>query len=365
MVEINQPFVIIRKKLSAAEVGGNRLRINPTTGEVESTPDGGTTWNPAPGEDPRHSDSFRLPPLSGADAACDAAARITAELQEALDIFLFEVTAATTVTSILGVLLLLTGPIGWAVDFIFAVSAAIIGIGLLAIDAEFTPTVWDELECIIYKHLDADGQMSAEAADDIYAEIFATYSSVISGTYAQLNSLYGEVLFSNAGVERTETGDCSECAWRAEFPVASGASGWSLFGAAGGEYVAGWHTTTVFVSGNPARPRRQCYITFAFDSCEITHIDFTYSMTFGVQPVSFATRGMFTNAVGTVIQLTTNTVVATNYAWNGLLTLDDIQLNIGSGGSDSSGTPLGDGTMTAIAIEGKGDPPSQFIPYLV
>lgn len=215
MTEVNQPMMVIRKRLSADEIGNPRLRINPTTGEVESTPDGGTTWNPAPGEDPRHSDAFRLPALVG-DHRCDVAARITAELQEALAVFITDASAALIVTNVLALLLLLTGPIGWAVDFIFAVGTAIASIGVAAITAAFTSEVWEGIQCIIYNNIDENGQMSQAQADAIYAEIFANYSGTISGTYAQLNSLFGEVLFSNAGVERTETGDCDDCdsTWR-------------------------------------------------------------------------------------------------------------------------------------------------------
>ena len=48
---------IVRKYLTPDEVSPANIRTNPTTGEVEISPDGGTTWNDAPQLDPRHADA--------------------------------------------------------------------------------------------------------------------------------------------------------------------------------------------------------------------------------------------------------------------------------------------------------------------
>jgi len=65
---------VLRKRLTESDVSPANLRWNPDCDCVEMTPDGGTTWNPAPGSDPRHAPAFRLPPRTGIDRRCDAAA---------------------------------------------------------------------------------------------------------------------------------------------------------------------------------------------------------------------------------------------------------------------------------------------------
>lgn len=353
MTEVNQPMMIIRKRLSADEVSNPRLRYNATTDEMESTPDGGTTWNPAPGEDPRHADSFRLPPLSGPDAACDAAARITAELQEALAILLQDAAAAVVVTNILGVLLLLTGPIGWAIDLAFAVLGTIAAIGTVAIAAAFTSTVWDEIECIIYCHIGSDGQMSQAQADEIYAEIFANYSGTISGTYLQLNRLFGEVNFSNAGVERTETGDCDECAceWIAyqDYTVAPGDF---VPGESGVDWIEGLGWRSKNFGGNNCEdvyghtPLDLTAITYAAGtfnrSCDIGGGN--VSMVFRLKNGGF-TQAQYANVPGVCGNPVTLELTDA-------VTIDDIYIDV------NSGTSCGLSYLQRFELRGTGTPPT-------
>ena len=75
-------MAIIRKKLTPEDMLPKTARINPTTGEYETSPNGGIDWNPDPESDPRHNDAYRLPPTDAPDPKCDGAARIVAAFQD-------------------------------------------------------------------------------------------------------------------------------------------------------------------------------------------------------------------------------------------------------------------------------------------
>lgn len=202
---------IVRLLLAAATVSPTNLRYDATCNCIQQTTDGGTTWVDQPGADVRHADAWRLPPSSSPDARCDAAARIAAAWQADLEVLYQTVNVSTFATTILQGLLLLAGGAGVLIDLIILVLEGLITIGVSNIQASFTSEVWDGIECIIYCHIGDDGQVSADQAAAIMNDVAAQYPGTVYNTLVQLQNLYGEVLMSNAGVERTETGDCDSC----------------------------------------------------------------------------------------------------------------------------------------------------------
>lgn len=337
---------IIRKKLFAGEISPPNLRYDETCNCFERSPDGGTTWIENPGDDARHNDAYRLPALVG-DHRCDVAARITAQLQEALASFILDATLALATTSILNVILLLVGPVGWFVDLIIATGTALAAIGLVAIEAAFTETVWDEIKCIIYNNIDENGQMSAAQADAIYAEIFANYSGTISGTYAQLNNLFGEVMFSNAGVERTETGDCTECdeghcyIW--DFEASDG--GWAIVNPPNrGEYSSGNGWLAHF-NDEPPNNNVAVYIQFLTSSGgQISRLCITYDCV----PGSGANLLALGVSGGTIINTTPGSGTDLVAEWNGLMSIDDLQIQLAP---SSNAGASGSGLIKQVRIE--------------
>lgn len=211
MTEVNQPFMLIRKKLFTAEVSPDEYRINDTTGELEFSPDGGATWNDASDDDPRHGEQFRLPALTGNDDACDAAARMVALFQDNLLIFQNSINAAQFATDVMVVLLALS-PVASIIAGIAIIAWNVLTeIGQSAIDEAFDSVVWDNIKCIIAAHIGSDGQMSLAQRDEIMSDIEDDHPGVVYDTLVNIVNLFGEVLLSNAGVERTETGDCDDC----------------------------------------------------------------------------------------------------------------------------------------------------------
>lgn len=202
---------IVRKELKPGQVAPTNLRYDPTCDCVQRTPDGGTTWIDTPSADPRHAEDFRLPPLTGEDARCDAAARQAAAWQEVYDNFIASTSALQFATIILSFLLVLAGGAGVLLTLIFLTGDALIAIGKSNMEAAFDSDTWDGIMCIIYCHIDENGQVSQAQLDAIYADILDAYPGVVYNTLVEIGHLMGDVLLSNASVERDETGDCTDC----------------------------------------------------------------------------------------------------------------------------------------------------------
>src|SRR3989304_9884747 len=71
---------IVLLKLPPDDISPPNIRYDETADTTQITNDGGTTWVDVPDIDPRSVNQFE--PLTGGTAACDAAERIVAALQE-------------------------------------------------------------------------------------------------------------------------------------------------------------------------------------------------------------------------------------------------------------------------------------------
>lgn len=240
------PMQVIRKKLSSSEVSNPNLRYDPTCNCIQQTTDGGTSWVDQPGADVRHNDAWRLPASSSPDARCDAAARIVAAWQAVLEQLYQTTNVSIFASGVLQILLLLAGGAGVLIDLIILVLEGLITIGVSNIQAAFTSDVWDGIQCIIYCNIGDDGQVSEEQRQAILDDVAVQYPGTVYNTLVLLQDLFGEVLMSNAGVERTETGDCDECdcGWCYEFDFTLSDGDWQIF--VGGSPTASYAT---YVSG--------------------------------------------------------------------------------------------------------------------
>jgi hypothetical protein len=203
---------IVRKLLSSDEISSPATRYDPEGDVVQVTPDGGTTWTDVPEMDARHSDAARLPALTGETAQCDAAERMMQQLKVTVDGFVAAVSYVEAVSFLFSVFIVLADGLGavlYAVAYIVAAALGVIGVSTIA--AAFTSEVWDGIKCIILANIGVDGQMSAGQLADIMTAIDAQYPGTVYNTLYQLRGLYGEAQLSNAGVVRTETGDCTAC----------------------------------------------------------------------------------------------------------------------------------------------------------
>lgn len=238
-------MAIIRKWLTPLELIPATARIDPETGEYQTSPDGGVSWVDDPASDPRHNDAYRLPPTDAPDPACDGAARIVAEFKDTLLIFQNSVNAAQFATNIMALLLALT-PVGAILAGVALILFdVLVDVGQVEIDEAFDEPTWASIQCIIYCHIGIDGQISLEQRDAIMAQIGVEHPGTVYNTLINLVNLFGEVLMSNATVVRDDTGDCDECTcawcWHDDFTSTDG----DFVPATYGTWVAGegWQLT--------------------------------------------------------------------------------------------------------------------------
>lgn len=211
MVDVNQPMMVIRKRLSATEGDPPGKRYNPTTDEVESSPDGGTTWYPDPEADPRTNPAGLLPALES-EHNCDAAAGMVIRMQQF-------VTGVFGKTALIGIantaLLMLVAMIpgaGWLFGVALAIASVVVAAGSGVIALSFTETVWEQILCILYLNIGSDGQVTQAQLDTIQAEIEAQCGETVGIGSGLIFKAWGFVGLSNAGVLSADPeADCDDC----------------------------------------------------------------------------------------------------------------------------------------------------------
>jgi hypothetical protein len=342
---------LVRTLLTPETITPGNIRYDETCDCIQVSPDGGTTWNDAPGLDPRHNDAGRSPALTGSSIQCDAAANMVAKVTAYVAI----ITGATNALSMAGGLLAFLAflpLVGWLFGLIVSIASALIGIGSTAITNAFSQEVYDQLLCIFYDNIGADGQMSAEQLTAIQDAIYADIGGVAFTVCSYFFSLTGEVGMSNAGATGTETGDCEACApgWRWQWDFAVDDGGFAYYsesGGGGGTWVEGegwvctsylganvWRTTNYLDFTLPAGsaitrwtlntnvPVGNTYVK----QCLVTHTN--YAARYGLE--TYASMGSYNyifqdglyETEGETTLFFTLDVGETNLHWITVLTLD-------------------------------------------
>jgi len=231
--------MLVRKKLTASEFSNSNLRYSEGCDCVQFSPDGGTTWIDQPANDPRTSDAYRLPPLTGSDKRCRAAKGMENLVRSFVDKRIEDITDAELAGSILGIVAFIPGfNVLWALILAFVAFAFTIAREVL--EAAFTEAVYDELRCIFYCNIDDDGQMDAEGFTDAYAQL-VTFDAVARTWIQAVMDLVGYVGLSDAGVALEGAADCDECECEHCFYLDLRTSNGSSVGlvSSGGSYVSG------------------------------------------------------------------------------------------------------------------------------
>jgi len=208
----NYTVEVIKSRLSADDVSPPNQRINPDTNIFQITVDGGVTWNDAECSDPRTSDAYLLPPLTPYEGIkCDVAARMVAQFQDTLSIFLGSGDAAQFATGVLALGIATIPLVGWFVDLLIVIGDVLIDIGQSNIEDAFTSTVYDDMRCAFFCEVGTDGQLTQEQLNAAYDKISAMHTGTVANVISELRFFYGDVAMNNAGVVRDETGDCTDC----------------------------------------------------------------------------------------------------------------------------------------------------------
>lgn len=203
---------IVRKKLTPNEVTPPNTRYNSDCDCIQTTPDGGTTWNDgATASDPRYGDMYRKPVRTGGDPQCDAAENMREALKKNIDDILLATNVGAIGSVMMVDLLLLTAAAGFLAGLAVIIAGAILDLTLTAVDAAFTDAVYDQLFCIFYANISGDGSVDATQLDAIKAQVSSDIGGIVSTVFNLYMSLWGEVNLSNAGAVGGAAGDCTVC----------------------------------------------------------------------------------------------------------------------------------------------------------
>lgn len=215
-VPVDGQYIVafIRKQLLAGEVYPENLRYNPTTHAVEYTPDGGTTWVPAPGSDPRNTTT--KPPLSGTNAACNSASSEVAYLVKFLNLLYDGINIGGTAfqlgTGLINLLVEL-GPWGILLDVAVALTTVAKVFGLPAISELLDPDSLELIRCVLNCHLKANNQIDANALTGIENDLAGLFTSNAATIINGLLSLQGVGGINDAMALNLDPGeDCTTCA---------------------------------------------------------------------------------------------------------------------------------------------------------
>lgn len=202
---------LVRKYLTADEIGTPAIRWNSDCDCVQQSPDGGTTWVDVPQADPRSAAGYAMPPVSSDNPQCDGAERMVQALKRLIDIVVQSAGSVAAVSAVLGYLADFLFGIGTLVALILEAVTGLLALGQEVLDAAFTTDVYDQIKCYAEANLSADGHFTSGGWTGFQADVLAAFSGTVNiamGIIFQLEGING---FNNADSVGTETGDCSAC----------------------------------------------------------------------------------------------------------------------------------------------------------
>jgi len=202
--DVESGMMVVRRRLSVDDVGSPDLRW--FDDEVQFW--NGAEWVAAPDADPRNAPQFRLPSLSDPDARCLAVLRMRAQIEYQVNQAIQFQSAAGIASAFLFGLGLLTVGISVLAGLFLLIADTMLSIGFAAIVTAMTSEVYDQLECILYDHVDANGQIQVEDMAGLRSQVDAEIGGVAAVVLNLMFDAFGAVNLSNAGVVRSETGEC-------------------------------------------------------------------------------------------------------------------------------------------------------------
>lgn len=355
-------MLAIRKKLFPDEGAPPDTRVNPETGDVETTSDGGETWTPNPDADPRLNPAYQVPPNTEPDPKCAAAAGMVENVRRTLDNVSPGATIAGIATAALGFLLIPGIGWMWAAMLIFA--GAILAAGVIATQEAFTEEVYDWLLCAFYDQLDGDGRITEAGLETVIDLAVAEQpDALVNGYLRMLVNLHHFVGFNNAGVAYADAEATCPCGWCYAWFGADNDGGFVPYVLSGtaGTYVTATGWQSVDVSSWGGHDRTLLMGSFPFSTAlDLDTIDIHYNF-------HKATSSADTEGVGVYVNDFANSLFSVTQA--AADEGDDLSVNINSG-IPSGITTLdiwmqpaidafgGEATLTIVQITGQGDPPT-------
>jgi len=178
---------------------------------------------------------------------------------------------------------------------------------------------------------------------DIMTDINTTYPGTVYNVLYQLRGLYGEVQLSNAGVVRTEMGDCDACRgiWCYLFDFSLDDGGWVARGGAETWSGGAWRTSNNILS-----------IKREFDVSTLLSVQV---IAFAATPGGLPFRGIYFDDAATIPPDAGNEIGDGTGPINFTLTYDVTTGYIGMN-IDSGDIPSGN-YITAVKVRGTGENP--------
>jgi hypothetical protein len=185
-------------------------------GTLERSTDGGETWTAAPGFDPRFN-SPQFPPVSGDDGddkRCLTATGAALLMKEQVADQLTDDMARYTLSQLINDWLkTVTQDGGNILDGLVTIIAnQSFAVGVAALRAALTDTVWDTVKCILYCHIKDDASFDEAGWQAVKSDIASQIGGIASLFLQQLVNVLGPVGLTNLARSGGATsGDCSAC----------------------------------------------------------------------------------------------------------------------------------------------------------
>jgi len=327
---------IVRKFLTPDELSNPNQRYNADCDCVQTSYDGGDTWTDTPNADPRHFTGNLYPPTTGMDPQCLSAGNMVDRIKFILDTFIESATIFQATTSVLNILILLLPGAGILIDLVLAIAEALFDIGLVVVDAALTSGVYDQLLCIIYCEIGADGQVSPSQFSVIRSRVDEQIGGTAAIAIDYALSQLGEVGLSNAGTIGESTRDCSgcDCEWCYEIDFSVTDGGWHSFSSPGAVYTPGVGWTDHTVGG-----ARGTYIESpTFTPAVFTHIELTYTALGNA--TSDVRYGRLSGTITMLDVCGASLGTDITIGWDGSMTFDQVGLQIGNSTSFAAGSSI-------------------------
>ncbi len=365
-------MTLIRSRLSESQIGTTSYRYDSDCACVQYSPDGGTTWNDAPGSDPRNAPQFRFPARTGSDIRCNCAANARAWIKGVID-------RITEILAIGGIVVEIANEIlrfaeiifaeagGWLLNLILDAAGTLFGLGYAAINGAFDATQYDLLLCALYCTCGTDGQWNETQFSNLQSNITENMNATAAAVVNLFLSIQGMVGVSNAGAVGTETADCSVCTcpWRGYIDITATAwtyvpvddPDWGVEGA----YSDGWNAT----NGGPVDTAyaTQMNIEGVFPDGNYTAVRVKCVQTLGDLLVDIHTAKLFINGDAAIENLATGDITI---EWTGdydSSTMSPLAIRIISVSSYSHTPDTGSFVHYRLEGEGNGALPDGFTSY--
>lgn len=219
LIEQFQNDIVRRLIVSCCDEPPIQFRFDPETGQYQKSTDGGATWTDASEFDPRETSTIHPPPsaFGFSTTKCQNADSMVQYIKGEMIDSINEDMAISAILGVVGTALLALATGGTFLFFSGLLDAVVSGIfafGIVAWQAAFTTTVYDDLRCAIFNNMDSDDSIDDAGMTALLAYINSHFTGIVVPTlYGYVNGM-GRVGATNA--IRANRGDpdadCSACA---------------------------------------------------------------------------------------------------------------------------------------------------------